>query len=224
MKIRVSKRAYLILLFIGFYADAQQLPLLVVPKTHRLLREVQGDLDKDGNPETVRIYHTNQDTGEQNFKRELYICKMDHGSLRVWKKNLSVIWNSRDYGFYNDSLPDVEIKNNTLVIAQKFQSNSRHQSVYRNIFRFQKGDFYLIGATTEDSDNCLWESSCDINFSTRRVIISKEYDSCEDDGPEPPKDEYYDFKYAFPGLHKMDGFTPGKTYIKMKPPGVDFDY
>ena len=215
----------LILLTMTFFAtNAQNLPEFSVPKEYKKITEVIGDLDNDGINEFVYVYDTNISTEEENFKRELYICKQSANKIFLWKKNNSIIWNSKEYGFYNDSLPKLEIKNNTLIIQQRFQSNSRHQTIYKNIFRFQNGDWFLIGATTSNSDNCLWEFEDDINFSTKKVRIYKHYDSCEDDGPEPQKDEEYNFKYPFKEIHKMDNFFPGKTYIKMDKEKMNFSY
>ena len=208
----------------SFAANAQKLIEFSVPKEYNKITEVFGDLDKDGINEIVYIYDTNISTDEGNFKRELYICKQSENKIFLWKKNKTVIWNSKDYGFYNDSLPQLEIENNTLIVKQKFQSNSRHQTVYKNIFRFQNNDWFLIGATTSNSDNCLWDFEDDINFSTKKVRIYKHYDSCEDNGPEPQKDEEYNFKYPFKETPKMDNFFPGKTHIQMQKQEMNFSY
>jgi hypothetical protein len=226
------KKIIFLLLFTCIEMHSQELKEFSVPKSYKRIAETKGDLDKDGIDEIVYVYNTNKRVKDLGLKRELYICKKINGTIKLWKKNTTVIWESKNSGFYNDEENNstdgdnsiLEIYNNTLIIQQIFYSNSRHSFAYKDIFRFQNNDWYLIGATSNDSDTCGWNFEYDTNFSTKKVHIIKEYTKCIDEDPEPPKDEEYSFKYPFKETLKMDNFVPGKKFIEMKDSNMNFFY
>lgn len=198
-------------------ASAQQLRTFVVPAAYTKILEVKGDLDKDGVDEIVYAYNTNKKDAELGFLRELYICKLIKGQVMLWKKNTSVLRSSADCGFCLDAGIDltVDIKNNTLIISQTFNHNSRHYSTHKNIFRYQQADWFLIGSTFNDYDTCAFDFRYDINFSTRQVDVAETYGDCDDGRGTIPKDKFYNFKYPFTGIPKMDGFKSGKVELKI---------
>ncbi|MFD2285055.1 hypothetical protein GJU39_09900 [Pedobacter petrophilus] len=204
------------LILFSFKLSAQKLISFIPPSGYTKVLETNGDLDKDGINEVVLVYNTNRKTDRTGFTREMYICKLINGSLKLWKKNASVLWNSDDCGFCLDSGINlsVKIKGNTLIIEQTFQHNSRHFSTYRNIFRHQNGDWFLIGSKYNDYDTCHFDFQYDINFSTNQVAIDYTFGDC-DDGVPVPKDSELRFKYPFKSIPKMDGFTAGKHEIKI---------
>ena len=206
---------WLLLLFC-LNTTAQTLPDFVAPKAYQKVLQARGDLDRDGLDEVVLVYNSNKETERIGFKRILYICKEVNGVLKLWKQNLSVLWNSRDCGFCLDAGINlsVKIKNYTIIIEQTFQHNSRHYSTYRNVFRYQNNDWYLIGSKYNDYDTCHFDFQYDINFSTRQVVVDYTHGDC-DDGVEVPKDRHVNFRYAFKSIPKMDGFTAGKTALKI---------
>lgn len=210
------KSIFICLLFFCLKGYGQQLKDFRPPAGFKQVMKAEGDLDKDGVSETVYIYNTNKKSGDDGFFRVLYICKKQNGKMKVWKENHSVIWEYARYGRIFDEVPDLDmtIRNNTLVITQTCNSNSRHSQKYQNIFRYQNGDFYLIGSTHNDFDTCDFDFQYDINFSTKKVNIEYTYGTCDDDKT-PPEDETLNFIYPFKQVLKMDGFTPGKTEVKI---------
>lgn len=215
---------FLVLISIKVYS--QELPNFKVPTGYHLVDQAEGDLDKDGIKEVVYAYNTTHNNGENGFDRELYICKRIAGKLKLWKKNTTVLWKSKDCGFYaNDSVPfEMSIRNNTLIISQTFYHNSRHTSTYNSIFRYQNKDWYLIGSTYSDADNCDYDFTYDINFSINKVDISETYGSCDGDDKPVPKDEFFTFRYIFKNIPKMDTFTPGKMVVKIPNSKKSFYY
>lgn len=218
-------RILICLLLFSLSTSAQELKDFRPPAGYQLVKELSGDLDKDGISEVAFVYNTTKLSADYGYDRVLYICKKIGVKLKLWKENRSVLWRSKDCGFFADEgVPlDILIKNNTLIITQTFNHNTRRQSSYKDIFRYQKGDWYLIGATHHFYDNCEYNYDYDINFSTKKVDITKEFDSC-DENAEVPEDDAYSFTYAFKAIPKMDGFIPGKTEVKMTNPKMNFYY
>lgn len=210
------KHLFICLLFFCLKGYGQELKDFRPPAGFKQVMKAEGDLDKDGINESVYIYNTTRKSGEDGFYRVLYICKNQNGKVKLWKENHAVIWEYQRYGRIFEEVPDLNmnIKNNTLIITQTFNSNSRHSHKYKNIFRYQNGDFYLIGSTYNDFDTCEWDFQYDINFSTKKVNVAYTYGTCEDDKT-PPEDEYLNFSYPFKQILKMDAFTPGNTEVKI---------
>lgn len=220
------KKILICLMFFCLKGYTQELKDFHAPKGYELVQQAEGDLDKDGIPEIVYVYNTNLKVKELGYPRVLYICKKVKGKFKLWKENRSVLWKSEDCGFFaSEGVPlEVMIENNTLIVEQTFNHNSRHQSKYKNIFRYQNSDWYLIGSTYNNFDTCDYDFQYDINFSTKKVSIQKTYGSCDDDEKKVPEDESYNFSYPFKGIPKMDGFTAGKKELQRAKDKMYFFY
>jgi len=209
---------YLLILIglLSLQTSAQQLTDFKVPTGYTKVIEAKGDLDKDGIEEVVLAYNTNKPDGILGFFRVLYICKLEGGKLKLWKKNNSILRSSKQCGFCVDEGINLSlvIKNNTLTVSQTFNYNTRHYGTNKNVFRFQNEDWYLIGSTFNDYDTCAFDFKYDINFSTKQVSVAYTFGDC-DEGKEIPEDKIYNFKYPFTSIPKMDGFNPGKAEHKI---------
>ncbi|WP_312994464.1 hypothetical protein [Chryseobacterium flavum] len=203
------------------FSNAQDLKAFSVPEGYAKITESKGDLDKDGNDEIVMIFNTTQRVSEnkeypkdKDYKRVLYILKNENGNLKIWKEN-AVLLLSSGTGFYpEDNIPEIRIKSNVLIISQHFFTNSRHTQNYRHSFRFQKGDFYLIGSYDNFEDTCSFSFLREINFSTGKVIINKDFSSCDDE-VKIPENVHKEFTHTFNALIKMNDFQIGKNRFKI---------
>lgn len=208
--------------------SAQNLKNFSVPKGYPQIAEAKGDLDKDGKDETVLVFNTNikasddrNPEGRTDYKRVFYILKNENSGLKVWKENSAILFSSGT-GFYpSDNTLEISIKNSTLYIAQTFFTNSRHTQKYKHTFRFQNGDFYLIGLYDHFEDTCDFSFTNEINFSTGKVIVDREYSSCDEDA-KIPANSYKEFTHKFPALIKMNDFKIGEH--KFKIPGLKEDF
>ncbi|AZA48234.1 hypothetical protein EG346_08585 [Chryseobacterium carnipullorum] len=212
------------LLIIGL--QAQSLKDFSVPKGYQKIAEAKGDLDKDGKDETVIIFNTdkkNKLNDRDNFLRSFFILKNIDGKLKIWKENSTLLLSS-GMGFYpeENAPPEISINNNSLSITQIFNTNSRHTQTYQHTFRFQNGDFYLIGSHDRFEDTCDFNYLNEINFSTGKVIADEEYSSCDEEQKVIPKDTHKEFKHPFKTLIKMNSFKIGEH--KFKIPGSDKDF
>jgi len=211
-------RTYLVLFFsiFNYGLFAQPLTNFTAPANYTRIMELKGDLDKDGVDEIVYVYNTNKPDGQLGFFRVLYICKASAGKLQLWKENATVIRSSKDCGlcFETDITLELSIKNSALVIKQTFFNSSKHSSINRNVFRYQYGNWSLIGSTFTDNYVCGWTYKYDVNFSTKQVSIAETFEDCEE-VKVIPKDKLSTFKYPFTAVPKMDGFRPGRVALKV---------
>lgn len=204
---------------------AQELKDFSVPKNSTKVLETEGDLDKDGINETVIVYNVGEKIEYQGYQRKFYILKKINGNLKIWKENSSFL-ESSEVGFYpEDNKLEVRIKNNCLVILQSFFTNSRHTDTSKHTFRFQNGDFYLIGALNKFDDTCEFNFLNEVNFSTGKVIIDEKYSECDgDENRKTPKDEHKEFIHTFSTLIKMNDFRIGKNKFKIPNSDKYFNY
>jgi hypothetical protein len=207
--------------------QSQELKDFIIPKRYEKILETKGDLDKDGKDETVIIFNTDKiiNTISKGLERKLYILKNINGKLKVWQENSNLLFDSKE-GFYPESNElELSIRNNCLIIFQSYFSNSRHTVTSKNTFRFQNGDFYLIGALVKFDDTCEFNFSSEINFSTGKVIIDDQYSECDSGYErEVPKNYYKEFIYKIPKLIKMSDYKMGKNEIKIPNSKKSFNF
>ncbi|ATN06862.1 hypothetical protein CRN76_16320 [Chryseobacterium indologenes] len=210
----------------GFYA--QSIQDFSVPTGYIKVAEAKGDLDKGGRDEIILAFDTNIKASEQEGSsnridklRMFYILKNENNHLKVWKENSTFLL-SGGTGFspeYNRLA--LSVKNNCLIIEQEYSTNSRHTQSYKHTFRFQEGDFYLIGSEDTFEDTCDFKFINVINFSTGKVVIDKEYSSCDEQTKVLP-DGYKEFKHKFQALVKMNDFKIGEHTFRI--PGSKEDF
>jgi len=218
--------SFLTLIFFSIL-QSQELKDFVIPKGYEKIIEVKGDLDKDGKDEVVMVFNTDKIINKisEGFERKLYILKNINGKLKVWQENSNLLFDSKE-GFYPESNElELSIKNNCLIIFQSYFSNSRHTVTSKNTFRFQNGNFYLIGALVQFDDTCEFNLSSEINFSTGKVIVEETYSDCDSRYErEIPKNYYKEFTYKIPKLIKMNEYKMGKNEIKIPNSKKSFNF
>ncbi|SDF79248.1 hypothetical protein [Epilithonimonas hungarica] len=218
--------SFLTLIFFSIL-QSQELKDFVIPKGYEKIIEVKGDLDKDGKEEIVMVFNTDKiiNNISNGLERKLYILKNINGKLKVWQENFNLLFDSKE-GFYPESNElELSIKNNCLIIFQSYFSNSRHTVTSKNTYRFQNGDFYLIGALAKFDDTCEFNFSNEINFSTGKVIIDDQYSECDSGYErEVPKNYYKEFIYKIPKLIKMSDYKMGKNEIKIPNSKKSFNF
>ena len=223
----MKKTVFFFALIFFSLLQSQELKDFTIPKSYKKILETKGDLDKDGKNETVIIFNTDKKSESENggFLRKLYILKNVTGKMKIWKENSNLTFDSNE-GFYPESNElELTIKNNCLVILQSYFSNSRHTVTSKNTYRFQNGDFYLIGALLNFDDTCEFNFSNEINFSTGKVIVSEEYSDCDDgSNREIPKNYYKEFTYKLPKLIKMNEYKMGNNEIKIPNSNKSFNF
>lgn len=216
-----------LVIFLFTFSYSQQLKDFTIPKGYEKILETKGDLDKDGKDETVIVFNTDKtpDLESPGLVRKFYILKNVNGKLKIWKENSNLIFDSKE-GFYPESNElELNIKNNCLIINQMYFTNSRHTDTSKHTFRFQNGDFYLIGVSINYDDACEYNFKNEVNFSTGKVIVSEEYSDCDDGSNRKIPENYHkEFTYKLPKLIKMNEYKMGKNEIKIPNSKKSFNF
>jgi len=154
---------------------------LPIPVNYTIVDSVKGDLNKDGIEELVIVYNTEKEKEDtfESVPRELIIYKKIKDNWMVWKKSKSAVYGSRDGGMMGDPFGEIEIKNGILLVSQN--GGSSWKWGHTDKYRYQNGGFYLIGYSSTYGKPCEYWTEIDFNLSTGKMVIKKEYDSCENE-------------------------------------------
>lgn len=153
---------------------------LIIPSQYTLVDSVAGDLDNDGINELAVAYNTKPSKEEfEGVPRELIIYKMKGGSWTAWKKSLQALYGSRDGGMMGDPFGEMDIKNGVLSISHNGGSSWKWD--HTDKYRYQQGELYLIGYTSNAGKPCEHWQNVDFNLMTGKLVVTKEYEDCEKD-------------------------------------------
>lgn len=171
-----------------------------IPKleNYQFLDSTIGDLDNDGVEELVVGYNTKEINDSNLFEgvpRELIIYKNNGREWGEWIKSGQALMGSQDGGMMGDPYDGMEIKKGILIINHWGGSSWKWNVTDK--YRFQEGQFYLIGYTSNYGRPCDYWEDTDFNLSTGKVIYSVTTDDCEDENydPEPVEEKNEEFYY-----------------------------
>ncbi|WP_240927990.1 hypothetical protein, partial [Cellulophaga sp. Z1A5H] len=166
------------------FANGQEIP---IPDNYSIVDSVSGDLDKDSFKELVVAYNTGPENEVDGVPRELVIYKLKNNKWTEWKRSSQALYGSRDGGMMGDPFGEIEIENGILLISQN--GGSSWKWGFTDKYRFQDGEFYLIGYSSIAGKLCEYWKDVDFNLSTGKLIIKKEYEECETEEQEIYKRE-----------------------------------
>ena len=152
----------------------QELP---IPDNYSVVDSVSGDLDKDSIAELVVAYNMGPENDIDGVSRELIIYKRKNNKWTEWKKSDQALYGSKDGGMMGDPFGEIAIKNGILLISQN--GGSSWKWGFTDKYRFQDGEFYLIGYSSIAGKLCEYWKDVDFNFSTGKMIVKKEFEECE---------------------------------------------
>lgn len=175
-----------------------------IPAEYRAIKEIYGDLDRDGKNEKVIVYNVKaeekEDEDMDGVQRELIIFKKAKAGWIIWHRSLGAVGKSKDGGMMGDPFEDITIKNGILLVHQSGGSSWKWFKTDK--YRYQQGRFELIGYTSTFGKFCEYWTSFDYNLSTGKVVYTADPDPCANDerGPEEEvhKKEKETFFYKLP--------------------------
>jgi hypothetical protein len=166
------------------FTYGQEVP---IPDNYSIVESISGDLDRDSVPELVVSYNKGSESETDGISRELIIYKLKNNNWTEWKKSEQALYGSRDGGMMGDPYGGMEIKKGILHISQNGGSSWKWE--FTDKYRFQDGEFYLIGYSSIDGKLCEYWREVDFNLSTGKMIVKKEFEDCETDEQEIYKRE-----------------------------------
>ena len=172
----MTKTSQLILIAIlnSLFALGQETP---IPENYSIVDTVTGDLDNDGISELVAAYNTKQDSSDEGVPRELIIYKKENNKWSVWKKSAQALYGSRDGGMMGDPYEEMKIEKAILKISHS--GGSSWKWGHTDKYRYQDGEFALIGYASYGGKPCEYWEDVDFNLSTGKMIVKKEYEDCD---------------------------------------------
>ena len=147
----------------------------------QVLAQAQGDLDGDGQNEIAIVTDTQrQSANDMGNIRTLEIFKVKNGKRQLWHKSEQVILPSNAGGMMGDPFESIEIKNGSLFVFQS--GGSSWKWGFRDQYRYQNGQFELIGYQSNSGRVCDYWIDIDANLQTGKIVYKKLPD---DSGCEP---------------------------------------
>lgn len=131
--------------FVGFFSDT--------------IIEINGDLNKDGILDKVYVIHDTQNI-DGLYLLQIYFQDQNK-KLNFIVSSKKLIEPKNKFGSMGNELSEVTIKNNILIIS--YQLTRGH---YEHKFRYQNGNFELIGYSFGISDGLGVINNIDFNLST----------------------------------------------------------
>ena len=150
-----------------------------IPQNYTVVDTIKGDLDKDGIAELVVAYNTQPESKDifESVPRELIIYKKDYNKWSVWRKSQQALYGSKDGGMMGDPFEKIEIKNGILHVSQN--GGSTWKWGHTDKYRYQEGEFYLIGYSSDYGKLCESWTAVDFNLYTGKIALKKEFERCE---------------------------------------------
>ncbi|WP_300674031.1 hypothetical protein [Soonwooa sp.] len=177
------------------------------PKYWTLKQIAYGNLNDDQQDEAVAVY-TSPDGGDIGSQQVLAIYKKEDGKWRLWHQNFSAVLSSDHGGMMGNPFDGVSIKNKCILV--KHFGGSRDKWSYIHRYRFQNGDWYLIGALIDFGAPQDYFGKFDYNLSTGDIVASYKSELSSDEKLNASKSWSRNLKKKIP-LPKMDDFVPGET-------------
>jgi hypothetical protein len=183
-------------------------------------KEIIGDLDNDKIEEKIEIEEIKIE-GEDALERVIAINKKENDKWILWKKYKGAILSSNEGGMMGDPFQGLVIKKNCIVIDEYGGSSSKWGRTLT--FRYQNGDFELIGFTSVGVSNCLDIESYDYNLSNGVIEYSRDSTSCEgNNAGEVLKTIKEKYKHKISKLPLMEGFEPKEHNVIKLAEGREF--
>jgi hypothetical protein len=163
-------------------------PTAFVPAGYVVTGEIRGDLNRDGLEDRVLLVkatrkeaffrHAQRGLLDRN-RRGLVIVFGSHGRYALALANLACFSSeNEDGGVYFAPELDVEIRKGALVVHY---AHGRY-GYWSYTFRYQNGDFELIGHDRSENRGPVVQRSVSMNYLTRRMLIRENLDPNVEEG------------------------------------------
>lgn len=180
----------------------------LTPKYWKLKATAYGNLDADDAEEAVAVYEM-PSINDGDTDQVLAIFKRENGKWKLWNQTTAPLMSSGSGGMMGNPFDGIAISRKGIVI--KHFGGSRDKWAYTHRYRFQNGDWYLIGASIHYGAPCDDDVKFDYNLSTGDATYKKTKENC-DTGEIKVIDSQKTNKTIKP--IKMNSFQMGNTAFK----------
>lgn len=146
------------------------------PKYWKLKATTNGNLDDDDAEEAVAVYEM-PSIDDGDTEQVLAIFKKENGKWKLWNQTSAPIMSTQSGGMMGNPFDGISISNKSIVI--KHFGGSRDKWAYTHRYRFQNGDWYLIGASVQYGAPCDYDVKFDYNISTGDATYKKTKENCD---------------------------------------------
>jgi hypothetical protein len=191
-----------------------------VPKGYKIFTRVDGDLNGDGLPD-VALGLERDDESAMLYDRPLIILfKRPDGSYRLSARSDNAIITAS--GEHGDDFSGMELKGKALVLSESVPGATAGGSS-KDFYRYQDGDWYLIGTSEDDYDNenslgcpgakLNTDEACEESSVSKNFNTWMEVDRYSIGHPRDPDDHAHDvvIRRSLPHkpMHKLSDTPPG---------------
>ena len=148
-----------------------------VPSGYKIMKQVKGDLNKDGIPDVVLVLKNKKEDKEGVDAEEIprllvIIFGVKTGGYTLSASSKEAILCRTCGGVFGDPFADLKIVRGTIVIEHYGGSSDRWGYTHR--WRFQDGDWFLIGVTSHAENNLAGNYEVtDTNLITADRVVEK---------------------------------------------------
>lgn len=175
---------------------------------------LSADFNGDGQPDFLELRTTDREDRGLGLERDLIVYSGQGSDRKNWYTARSVILPTENGGMMGDPLEDIAIEGNVIVI--KHFGGSRQKWSYTHRFRWQQGDFRLIGVTVHAGAPCDYFEDLDYNLSTGNAEWVKTTEDCSASEDNPVVAEtVHNFKLKPAELPVMNGFLTGEHALEI---------
>ncbi|NOT76257.1 MAG: hypothetical protein HOP08_15120 [Cyclobacteriaceae bacterium] len=146
-----------------------------IPAGWELLAAASGDLNKDSIDDVAIIIEERVGSGDFGKLRNIMILfRAKDGKYSLACKGEKAVMGSESGGTMGDGFNEMKIVKGVIIL--NFAGGSRDQWDLTYRYRYQNGDFYMIGATNKGG-NGIDSYNFDFNVNTGKMIVVKKYKS-----------------------------------------------
>ena len=156
------------------------LPPIVPPPGYEEIARADGDLDGVVGVERVVVYNLPLEEDATEHNREVWVYRATPEKWEVWTSSYGAVMSSASGGTMGDAFQDLSIERRAIVINHYGGSRLRWDETQR--YRYQDGEFRLIGTTYVGGAPCDEWTEYDYNLSTGKATYRFTTEECGDDG------------------------------------------
>lgn len=191
------------------------------PKFWKLVDTAYGDLDGIEGDEAVAVFQTPIEI-DMGFAHCLAIFKKKNNAWQLWHQTTSPVLSTGEGGMMGNPFDGISIERRCIVLDH--WGGSRDKWSYTHRYRYQNGDWFLIGATSGGGAPCDFFYKFDYNLITGDAVASYMTEACEEVEEKQPHIDRKEKQKLKMSLPKMDDFVPGNNLYPKKIAGRDFYY